>query len=294
LITDKGFLKRFRTGILFTAPTLFAFTTVMIVPFLYGLYLTFTNWDGIATTLTYVGFENYRSVFEDKAFWISFLLTLKYVIASVMLINVVAFLLAYTLTSGLKGQKFFRAGFFIPNLIGGILLGLVWQFIFSNLMVFIGKQLNLSFIENSWLVDPDKALGAMVIVTVWQFAGYMMIIYIAGLMSVPNDILEAASIDGANKWVTMRAMILPMIVPSIIICVFLSLQRTFMVYDVNLSLTAGGPYGSTELISMHVFRKAFLSRDYGVGQAEAFVLFLLVATITFLQVYFSKKKEVEA
>lgn len=294
MITEKGLWNRLRLRLLFTGPTLFAFLAVMIVPFLYGIYLTFTNWDGISTTSSLVGIQNYISVFQDTVFWKSFLLTLKYVFITVVLINVVAFLLAYVLTSGLKGQSLFRAGFFIPNLVGGIVLGFVWQFIFSNVLVYLGKELSIPLFTGSWLADPDKAFWAMIIVTVWQYAGYMMVIYVAGLMNVPKDILEAASIDGASLLMKMRKMVLPLMVPSFIVCIFLSLQRGFMVYDLNLSLTKGGPFKSTEMVSMHVYEKAFLSRDYGVGQAEAFVLFLLVAIITIAQVYFSKKLEVEA
>jgi len=294
MITEKGLWNRLRLRLLFTGPTLFVFLAVMIIPFLYGIYLTFTNWDGISTTSSLVGFENYVAVFKDAVFWKSFLLTLKYVFISVALINVVAFLLAYVLTRGLKGQSIFRAGFFIPNLVGGIVLGFVWQFIFSNVLVYLGKEWGIPLFSSSWLADPDKAFWSMIIVTVWQYAGYMMVIYVAGLMNVPKDILEAASIDGASLWTKMRKMILPLMVPSFIVCIFLSLQRCFMVYDLNVSLTKGGPFKSTEMVSMHVYEKAFLSRDYGVGQAEAFVLFLLVATITIAQVYFSKKLEVEA
>lgn len=294
MIKEKGWWNRLRTRLLFTGPTLFAFITVLIVPFIYGIYLTFTNWDGISTTHALVGFNNYVEVFKDEVFWKSFGLTLKYVFFCVILINVIAFLLAYALTRGLKGQSMFRAGFFVPNLVGGIVLGFIWQFIFSNVLVYFGEKAGIPIFSGSWLAEPDKAFWSLVIVTVWQYAGYMMIIYVAGLMSVPNDILEAASIDGAHGWTKMRKMILPLMIPSFIVSIFLSLQRSFMVYDVNLSLTKGGPFKSTEFVSMHVYEKAFLSRDYGVGQAEAFVLFLLVAAITLLQVYFSKKMEVEA
>lgn len=279
---------------MFTGPTLFAFLTVMIVPFLYGIYLTFTNWDGISTTHTLVGLKNYGSVFADDEFWKSFGLTLKYVLFTVTFTNVLAFLLAYALTKGMKGQSIFRAGFFLPNLVGGIVLGFIWQFIFNNVLVYLGQKAAIGIFSASWLADPQKAFWTLVIVTVWQYAGYMMVIYIAGFMGVPADIEEASSIDGANGWQKLTRMTIPMMVPSFIVCLFLSLQRGFMVYDVNLSLTKGGPFNSTQMVSMHVYQKAFLSRDYGVGQSEAFVLFLLVAAITLLQVYFSKKLEVEA
>lgn len=294
MIREKDWLPKLRTRLLFTGPTLFAFLTVMVIPFIYGIYLTFTNWDGIATSHSFVAFDNYVKVFQDEVFWKSFGLTLKYVLFSVILVNAVAFLLALGLTSGLKGQNFFRAGFFVPNLVGGIILGLIWQFIFSNALVFIGEKWGIPLLSSSWLADPDKALWALIIVTVWQYAGYMMVIYIAGLMSVPRDILEASGIDGAGAWRTLRSMVIPLMIPSFIICIFLSLQRGFMVYDVNLSLTKGGPFKSTEMISMHVYEQAFLARNYGLGQAEALVLFILVATITLLQVYFGKKMEVEA
>ncbi|MGO4269457.1 carbohydrate ABC transporter permease [Paenibacillus sp. TAF58] len=294
MIAEKGVGNRLRSRLLFTGPTLFAFITVMVVPFLYGIYLTFTNWDGIATTHTLVGFQNYASVFKDADFWKSFGLTLKYVLFTVILTNIIAFLLAYALSKGLKGQSVFRAGFFLPNLVGGIVLGFIWQFIFNNLIVYIGQKADFVIFSTSWLSDPQKAFWTIVIVTIWQYAGYMMVIYIAGLMGVPNDILEAASIDGARTWTKMFKIVLPLMVPSFIVCIFLSLQRGFMVYDVNLALTKGGPFKSTEFVSMHVYEKAFLSRDYGVGQAEALVLFLIVAVITLIQVYFSKKLEVEA
>ncbi|ADO58650.1 ABC transporter permease [Paenibacillus jamilae] len=294
MIAEKGVWNRLRTRLLFTGPTLFAFITVMIIPFLYGIYLTFTNWDGISTTLSLVGIQNYLAVFRDIEFWKSFALTLKYVFYTVVLINVIAFMLAYVLTKGLKGQSIFRAGFFLPNLVGGIVLGFIWQFIFNNVLVYLGQHADIQALSTTWLADPDKAFWTLVIVTVWQNAGYMMVIYIAGLTGVPNDIMEAASIDGANSWTRLRKMVLPLMVPSFIVCIFLSLQRGFMVYDVNLALTKGGPFSSTQMVSMHVYEKAFLSRDYGVGQAEAFVLFLMVALITLLQVYFSKKLEVEA
>jgi raffinose/stachyose/melibiose transport system permease protein len=288
----KCFLDKLKTYLVFAGPTTFIFFTVIILPFLFGIYLTFTNWDGLSKVYTFVSMKNYITVFTDKVFWTSILLTMKYVFAMVILTNVIAFFLSYVLTSDIKGQNFFRAGFFTPNLIGGIILGLVWNFIFSRVLVYLGKYY-IPFLSKSWLGDPTKALWALVIVTVWQYSGYMMIIYIAGFISIPRDVLEAASIDGANNFVKLKNIMLPFMVPSFIICIFLSLQRGFIVYDINLSLTKGGPFKSTQLIAMHVYEKAFLSQQYGIGQAEAFFLFLVVALVTLTQVYFGKKLEVE-
>lgn len=291
---EKSFLDKLKTYLIFAGPTTFAFITVIILPFIFGIYLTFTDWNGVSATKNFIGGKNYLAVFQDKVFWTSFLLTLKYVFFTVILTNVISFLLAFLLTSGIKGQNFFRSGFFTPNLIGGVTLGYIWQFIFSNVLVYIGKNFNIPIFSESWLANPNKAFWTLVIVGVWQYSGYMMIIYIAGFMNVPKDILEAASIDGANGLRRMISVILPMMIPSFTVCIFLSLQRTFMVYDVNLALTKGGPFKSTELISMSVYNKAFLSQDYGVGQAQAFFLFLIVAIVTLVQVYISKKMEVEA
>lgn len=291
---EKTLIDKIKTYLLFAGPTTLVFITVILVPFIYGIYLTFTNWNGISSTHEMVGFQNYTTVFKDNVFWTSFLLTLKYVFFAVILTNVISFLLAYILTSGIKAQNFFRSGFFTPNLIGGILLGYIWQFIFSNVLVYIGKTFDWVIFSSSWLSNPNKAFWTMVIVSVWQYSGYMMIIYIAGFMNIPKDVLEAANIDGAGGFIRMIKIVLPMMVQSFTICIFLSLQRTFMVYDVNLALTGGGPFKTTELISMTVYNKAFLSQQYGVGQAQAFFLFVMVTVVSLVQVSLSKKMEVEA
>ena len=279
---------------IFALPGLFCFAAVVIIPFLYGIYLTMTDWNGVSDVKNFVGLKNFAAVFQDTAFWSSLLLTFKYVIAVVILVNVIAFLLAYLLTRGFKGQSFFRAGFFTPNLIGGIVLGYIWQFVFSRVFVNIGEATGWSLFEASWLSDPTKAFAALVMVTVWQLSGYMILIYVAGFMGMSEDVLEAASIDGASGWIKMKNIILPLMMSSITICLFLTLSRAFMVYDVNLSLTAGAPYGTTEMAAMHVYEKAFTSRQYCVGQAEAIILFLIVACISGVQVYLTKKREVEA
>jgi len=294
MLTEKKLTRKWGTQLLFTGPTLLAFICVIIIPFIYGVYMTFYKWDGISSSMPFIGFDNYASVFQDSKFWASVWLTIKYVAASVLLINVLAFFLAYLVTAGIRGQNFFRTAFFSPNLIGGLVLGFIWQFMFNVFLPSLGESLGWTFFTKTWLGDETKAFWALVIVTVWQYAGYMMVIFIAGLMSVPKDIIEAAKIDGTSGFKQILYMILPLMVPSFIVTVFLSLQRSFMVYDVNYALTGGGPFGSTVMASMHVYDKAFQRFDYGVGQAEAFVLFFIVAIITITQVYLTKKLEVEA
>ena len=279
---------------MFALPGMFCFFAVVIIPFLYGVYLTFTDWNGVSNEKNFIWFENSKGVVSDKEFWTSLLLTFKYVIVVVVLVNVIAFAIAYLLTRGIKGQNFFRAGFFTPNLIGGIVLGYIWQFVFSRVFVNIGESTGWSLFEVSWLSEPNKAFAALVLVSVWQLSGYMILIYVAGFMGLSEDVMEAASIDGASGWVKMKNIILPLMMSSVTICLFLTLSRAFMVYDVNLSLTSGGPYGTTQMAAMHVYEKAFTSRQFGVGQAEALILFIVVACISGIQVYLTKKQEVEA
>ena len=279
---------------MFALPGIFCFLAVVIVPFVYGVYLTLTDWDGVSAAKNFVGFKNFAAMAKDRQFGTSLGLTFKYVVVVVILVNVIAFLLAYLLTRGFKGQNFFRAGFFTPNLIGGIVLGYIWQFVFSRVFVSIGESTGWKLFEVSWLSQPHTAFAAMVLVTVWQLSGYMILIYVAGFTGLDTEVMEAASIDGASGWTKMKNIIMPLMMPSVTICLFLTLSRAFMVYDVNLSLTGGAPYGSTEMAAMHVYEKAFTSRQFGVGQAEAIVLFLIVACISGIQVYITKKKEVAA
>ena len=279
---------------MFAFPGLFCFLAVVILPFIYGIYLTLTDWNGIAKVKNFVGLKNFAGVMKDAQFWTSLLLTFKYVIVVVVLVNVLAFAIAYLLTRGIKGQNFFRAGFFTPNLIGGIVLGYIWQFVFSRVFVSVGEATGWKLFEVSWLSDPNKAFAALVLVSVWQLSGYMILIYVAGFMGLSEDVMEAAEIDGASGFVKLKNIIMPLMMSSVTICLFLTLSRAFMVYDVNLSLTAGAPYGTTEMAAMHVYEKAFTSRQFGVGQAEAFILFVIVACISGLQVYLTKKQEVEA
>ena len=278
----------------FALPGMFCFFAVVILPFVYGVYLTLTDWNGVSSVKNFVGAANFLSVLKDSQFWTSLLLTFKYVIFVVIIVNIMAFAIAYLLTRGIKGQNFFRAGFFTPNLIGGLVLGYIWQFVFSRVFVGIGEATGWSLFEASWLSDPNLAFAALVLVSVWQLSGYMILIYVAGFMGLSQDVMEAASIDGATGWVKLKSIILPLMMSSITICLFLTLSRAFMVYDVNLSLSAGAPYGTTEMAAMHVYEKAFTSRQFGVGQAEALILFVIVAIISGIQVYLTKRQEVEA
>ncbi|NOU88250.1 ABC transporter permease subunit [Paenibacillus sp. LMG 31460] len=291
---SKIYLRNTGTFLLFGAPSIVAFAAVVLIPFLVGLYLTFTNWDVRTADISFVGLSNYTKVFHDKVFFTQLWFTIKYVVFTVLISNVAAFFIALALTSGVKGEKWLRTGFFTPNLIGGIVLGYLWQTLFSQIMPYIGNKYGWALFKSSWLTDTDTAFWALVIATAWQLVGYLMIIYIAGFSGVPSDVLEAASIDGANGYARLRRIILPLSIPAIVICIFISISRSFLTYDINLALTKGGPFHSTELASYHIVQKAFLSNQYGVGQAEAVVLFAVVALVALTQSYLLKKLEVES
>ena len=279
---------------MFAGVTTLIFAAVVIVPFIYGLYLTFTSWDGVSRSKPFVGFANYIATFQDSAFWAALGRTFIYSFVAVILVNVVAFILAYLVTRGVKGQNFFRAGFFVPNLIGGIVLGYVWKFVFNRALVAIGESLSVGALSTSWLSTPNGAMACLIIVAVWQYAGYMMLIYVAGFMSVSNDVLEAAKIDGCTDFQTIVHISVPLMVSSFVQCLFLTITRCFMVYDVNLSLTKGEPFNSSVMAAMHVYNQAFTYKNYGTGQAEALVLFIVCAVVGVLQVYIGKKAEVSA
>ncbi len=277
----------------FAGPALILFLGTVIIPFVYGLYLTFTSWDGISREKPFVGGDNYVAAFTDTAYWQALGRTMVYSFFAVILINALAFFLAYLVTSGVKGENFFRAGFFVPNLIGGIVLGYVWKFVFNRAFVAVADAITGGS-NPSLLSTPGGAMFCLILVSVWQYAGYMMLIYVAGFMSVPDSLKEAAMIDGCTPAQAMKDVTIPLMRASFVQCIFLSITRCFMVYDVNLSLTKGEPFNSSVLAAMHVYNQAFTYKNYGTGQAEALILFVICAIVGVTQVYIGKKGEVGA
>ena len=284
---------KIKNYLIFAGVTTFVFLCVVLVPFVYGIYLTFTSWDGVSKSKPFIGSTNYINAFFDADYWASLGRTFIYSAIAVILVNAVAFILAYMVTSGIKGQNFFRAGFFIPNLIGGIVLGYVWKFVFNKAFVALADHISSGHAK-SLLATETGAIIALIIVSVWQYAGYMMLIYVAGFMSVSEDVIEAAKIDGCTGTQSIIHISIPLMTASFVQCLFLTITRCFMVYDVNFSLTNGDPYGSSALAAMHVYNQPFLNKNYGTGQAEALILFVICAVIGGVQVAVGKKGEVQA
>ena len=269
----------------FVLPTLIAFLIAFIVPFVMGLYLSFCDFTTV-TNATFVGFSNYVKAFTSKEFWSALLFTVMFASVSIVTINVFAFLLALMLTQKLPGTNLFRTVFFMPNLIGGIVLGYIWQSMINGVLSKFGVTM---------LFDAKYGFWGLVILMNWQMIGYIMIIYIAGLQNVSTDVLEAAKIDGANKIQTLFKIMIPMIMPSITICLFLTISNSFKMFDQNLALTGGGPSNKTTMLALDIYKSFYDKVGFeGVGQAKAVVFFIIVTGIAMLQLVLTRRKEVES
>ena len=270
---------------IFALPTLVAFTIGFIVPFLMGIYLSFCEFTTV-TDAKFVGLQNYVKIFtEDGTFGHALWYTTAFTVVSVVLINVIGFAVALLLTKKIKGTNIFRTVFFMPNLIGGIILGYVWQLLLNGLLLQINKTLTYSSVYGFW---------GLVILMCWQQIGYMMIIYIAGIQNIPGELIEAAQIDGANKGQLLKHVIIPMVMPSITICTFLTLTNSFKLFDQNLALTNGEPSNMSEMLALNIYNTFYGRTGWeGVGQAKAVIFFILVGAIAMIQNRLTRSKEVQ-
>lgn len=270
---------------LFLLPTLIAFSIAFLLPFAIGIWLSFCEFTTIVDA-KFVGFSNYSKIFQTDEFLNAFVFTAKFTVVSVITINIFAFALAYGLTRGIKGTNLFRTVFFMPNLIGGIVLGYIWQLLINGVLANFGATIT---------ADAKYGFWGLVILMNWQMIGYMMIIYIAGIQNIPTDVIEAAKIDGANKWQTLTKIIIPMVMPSITICLFLTLTNSFKLFDQNLALTAGAPGKATEMLGLNIYSTFYGRVGWeGAGQAKAVIFFIIVAVISLTQLFFTRNKEVES
>ena len=269
----------------FVLPTLLAFTIGFIVPFIMGVYLSFCKFTTV-TDAKFVGLQNYVKIFtEDGTFGHALWYTTAFTVVSVVLINVIGFAVALLLTKKIKGTNIFRTVFFMPNLIGGIILGYVWQLLLNGLLLQINKTLTYSSVYGFW---------GLVILMCWQQIGYMMIIYIAGIQNIPGELIEAAQIDGANKGQLLKNVIIPMVMPSITICTFLTLTNSFKLFDQNLALTNGEPSNLSEMLALNIYNTFYGRTGWeGVGQAKAVIFFILVGAIAMIQNRLTRSKEVQ-
>ncbi|QHA91130.1 sugar ABC transporter permease [Bacillus sp. N1-1] len=276
---------------IFLSPVILALGIVVVVPFVYGFVFSFTDWNGLTAT-SFVGFEHYLNLFQEEEFMNSIWFTVKFSIVTVILLNVFGLCLALIVTRKIKSNNLLRTVFFMPNLIGGLILGFIWQFIFISVFGDVGNLLGLEGMEG-WLSTPETGFWGLVILTSWQMAGYIMIIYIAYLENIPKDLIEAAKIDGASALQRFKSITFPLVAPAFTVSMFLTLSMAFKIYDQNLSLTNGGPFNSTQMVAMEIVRTAFSDNEMAYAQAKAVIFFLIVAVIALTQVYYNKKREVD-
>ena len=276
---------------------------VVIIPFFMGLYFSLTDWRAISgATVTWVGLQNYFQVLKDNTFLNSFIITTTYAMVSIVVLNVVAFFLALLVTSNIRFTGVYRSGFFMPNLIGGLILGYIWQFIFNSAVPAFGSTIGFMWLkEHLFLADKYLALMAIVIVGTWQYAGYLMMIYVAALQAIPTSLLEAAEIDGANFAHRIRYITFPLVAPAFTVCMFLTLVNSFKQFDVNFSLTAGGPAGmfmgravlTNQFLALNIYQTAFAFNRLAEGQAKAVIFFIVLTIFSLIQVRQNKRKEIE-
>lgn len=287
--------RKHRTVIhfLFLFPLVFTFLVTVILPFISGIFYSMTDWNGVTYT-KFIGLQNYATMFQSTDYIYSFVITFLFTLFNMILVNAFGFSLALLCTSKVRGRNFYRASFFLPNLIGGIVLGYVWQFIFNKVLITV-------FGGNSMLSDANLAFVAILIVSTWQYAGYIMMIYVTGLQTVPRDVLEASAIDGANYWTALFKIKIPMIWNTFTVCIFLTLVNSFKQFDLNMALTNGAPsriigtkmYAGTEFLALSIYKTAIAKNDYSLGQTKAVVFFIILAVVSLTQVTISKKREVE-
>ena len=294
--------RRKLTEFLFLLPTLLAFVMVIIIPFIFGIFYSFTDWQGTGAASEMVGLANYKAILQEPGFFHSFLITIKFTIYNIISVNVVAFCISLLVTSDIRGRDLYRAGFFVPNLIGGIVLGLIWQFIFSNIVPAVGKALSWPLLSKSLLSNKDTVMFTMVVVNTWQYAGYIMLIYVAAIQGISKSVMEAAVVDGANYWTRVTRIQIPLMANAFTISLFLTLTNSFKMYDVNVALTNGGPVGifmmkpvqASELLALNIYQTAFKYNNMAQGQAKAVIFFVVLTVFSIIQVSYNKSKEVEA
>lgn len=276
---------------LFLTPVILSLCIVVLIPLSLGIFYSFTDWNGLAFN-SFIGLDHYTRLFEDSRFLSSLWFTIKFSFVTVIILNVLGLGLALLVTKGLKSSNLLRTVFFMPNLIGGLILGFIWQFIFIGVFSDLGDLLGIAGLSG-WLSTPTTGFWGLVILTSWQLAGYIMIIYVAYLQSIPTELIEASKVDGASPFQRFKNITFPLIAPAFTVSMFLTLSTSFKIYDQNLSLTDGGPFNSTEMVAMNIVYTAFSSNQMAYGQAKAVIFFIFVAIIAVTQVYYNKKKEVD-
>lgn len=276
-------------------PALAIYAFALLVPLFGGtIPYSFMKWNLMTGSKSFVGFDNYVKLFSDLKFWKSFLFNLEVGLFTIIGSNILGFILAYFLNENIKAKGVIRAMFFIPNIVSAVLVSFIWVFIFTCAMPALGETFGWEWLTNiSWFGTPKMATFTIIVVSVWQSVGFLMIIYTAGLQTIPKDVLESAELDGCHGLQKVLKIQLPLLMPTITINLFVSISSAFKLYDISNAMTGGGPYGSTMPVAMNIYQEAFTKYNLGYGSAKSVILFLAVAAVTLIQLYVTRKKEVE-
>lgn len=289
---SKALRPKFWEHLLFLGPATIIFCIVILIPFIISIVYSFTNWNGVSNEIQFVGLKNFIDIFTGKSdFLSSFQFTFGVAIVNVMLVNIFGILLAAVLSEKLIFRNGFKLIFYLPNIIGGLILGFIWQFIFTNGLPAMGKALGIGLISSSWLAVPQKAAWAIIVVSVWQSLGYVMLIMVSAFSGVSRDMIESAQIDGASAIKIFFKIKLPTVMPFVTVCLFWTMSSSFKMFELNYSLTKGGPFGTTTSMALNIYNDAFQNNKYGLATAESLVFFLIVMCVAGIQMYFSRKEE---
>lgn len=285
--------KRVIDYAIFMGPSVVMFTMLFLIPVIMEFCYSFTNWNGINPTFDIVGFSNYSRAIRDETYWTSMWFTIKFSFCVVVASNLLAFIWAYILSRDIPLRNLWRAVIYVPRIIGGVVLGYLWRFIFHEAFVQFGNATGIKWFAQLWFTTPESSFWALVIVMTWTLSGYLMIIYGAGFASISRSYYEAASIDGASRWQQLKNITIPMLRSTTTRCLFIAINWSMLLYDTNISLTSGNPYRTSEGVTMNIFSTAFRSRQIGYGSAKSMIFVAILVAIAFTQMYLTSRKEVE-
>ncbi|MCI1722408.1 MAG: sugar ABC transporter permease [Lachnospiraceae bacterium] len=290
--TGKALKPKFYEHLFFLGPASIVYCIVILIPFIISIVYSFTDWNGVSNEIKWVGFKNFIDIFTGNSdFLQSFVFTLEVSLINVALVNLLGILLAAALYSKLPFRNGFRLIFYLPNVIGGLILGFIWQFIFVNGLPSIGRLLQSAVLSKGWLGTEMGSFWAIIVVSVWQSMGYVMMVMVAAFTGLPQDMIESARIDGATSSQIFRKIMIPNVMPYITVCLFWTLSSAFKMFELNYSLTKGGPYGTTTSMALNIYNDAFANNKYGLATAESLIFFLIVLAAAVIQLYFSRRQE---
>lgn len=278
--------------IIFIGPTMILFTLLFLIPLVSEIFYSFTNWNGIDPTFKFMGIKNYIRAVKDETYWTSFWFTIKFSAYVVIISNLIGFTWAYVLSGDIPCRNFWRALIYAPRIIGGVVLGFLWRFIFQNVFVQFGEWSGIKWFSQQWFTTPESSFWALVIVMTWSLSGYLMIIYNSGLAAISKDYYEAARVDGATKWTSLKSITLPLLKGTTTRCLFIAINWAMLLYDTNISLTNGNPYRTSEGVMMNIYATAFRSNQISYGAAKSVLFILVLLVISFGQMKLTSRKEV--